>query len=87
MVSRQRYVSSELSHFVGRSLLGDADAQYRLLLAILTSGQLRANLAGASSTFATPLFPESARRYEQAPICFCDIPEPDLTIHMGKYGP
>jgi hypothetical protein len=36
----QRYVSNELTHFVGRSL-ADEDRQFDLLVAILKTGQLR----------------------------------------------
>ncbi len=83
----QRYVSGELSHFVGRALLGDLEGQYQLLLTILRSGELKASRIGAAVLFAAPLFPEEAGRYTQGPICFCDIPEPDLGIHVQKYGP
>jgi Putative abortive phage resistance protein AbiGi, antitoxin len=85
-MSRQRYISPELSHFVGGNL-NDAEAQYDVLITILRSGELRARHFGGSTIFATPLFPERPGRYEQAPICFCDIPEPDLAIHIEKYGP
>jgi hypothetical protein len=36
----QRYVSNELTHFVGRSLRADEEAQYQLLLKICRSGTL-----------------------------------------------
>jgi hypothetical protein len=88
-VSLQRYVSRELSHFVGASFPDDEDRQYELLLTILRSGELRTpnqNL-GSSHRFGTPLFSDDGtERYEQSVICFCDIPEADLTIHMKKYG-
>jgi hypothetical protein len=67
---------------------GCEDAQYTLLLAILRSGELLTpNGPGDSRSFDTPLFSETGEeRYRQSVICFCDIPEADLTIHMTKYG-
>jgi hypothetical protein len=38
---RQRYVADELTHFVGRALRPDEDAQYELLVKILSSGSLK----------------------------------------------
>jgi hypothetical protein len=38
---RQRYVGDELTHFVGRALRPDEDAQYELLVKILSSGSLK----------------------------------------------
>ena len=37
----QRYISNDLSHFVGRDLLEDPQAQYERLKAILHEGELR----------------------------------------------
>ncbi|MHC4704331.1 MAG: hypothetical protein ACYTFQ_27565, partial [Planctomycetota bacterium] len=39
----QRYLSTELTHFVGRSLGRDEKAQFGLLCTILESGELRAS--------------------------------------------
>jgi hypothetical protein len=83
----QRYVSRELSHFVGRSLLGNAEGQYQLLATILRAGELIAANRGSGWNFRTEMFSEGEERYRQAVICFCDIPEPDLGIHIKKYGP
>jgi len=83
----QRYVSSELTHFVGRSL-PTAEEQYRLLTdTILASGklgtlpngsfQMHADGATHPSTNAMVIYPM---------VCFCDIPVADLALHMEKYG-
>ena len=42
---------------------------------------------GIRTWASTPLFSDGEERYEQSVICFCDIPEADLGIHMKKYGP
>jgi Putative abortive phage resistance protein AbiGi, antitoxin len=88
-LSRQRYVSKELTHFVGRSLPSDEE-RYALLVKILRegwlthpphqpgiSGNLRIN-AGARIS--------SNEMYSPEVVCFCDIPLEDLEIHVEKYG-
>jgi hypothetical protein len=83
----QRYVSSELTHFVGRSLL-TADEQYRLLTAnILTSGKLGTLPDGSFQVRADgSTHPASNEMVQYPMVCFCDIPVPDLTLHMEKYS-
>ena len=86
----QRYVSTELTHFVGR---GKArDEQYRLLVAILKSGELRSDPSrrperpGVSWTTLNASFSER-EMYHFPGVCFCDIPVADLSLHIGKYSP
>src|ERR1700733_13222234 len=87
----QRYVSNELTHFVGRSL-ADEDRQFDLLVAILKTGQLRSprnpdgpQRIGMTVHANAGRFCE--RQIHEVPaVCFCDIPENDLPIHMNKYS-
>jgi Putative abortive phage resistance protein AbiGi, antitoxin len=85
----QRYISSELTHFVGRGLA--RDAQYTLLCKILSEGwishpphdpRVSSNLsieeAGGLST---------NDMYNPQMVCFCDIPVSDLEFHVRKYSP
>lgn len=86
---RQRYVSSELTHFVGR---GKPEAeQYRLLVKILSEKLLshpphvrgqepRMEVLGGDRK------PSRNDLYNPSVVCFCDIPDTDLGIHMAKYG-
>jgi hypothetical protein len=92
----QRYVSPELTHFVGRGL--SEDQQYSLLVNdILNEGWLMhppiddrqpneglsgSPLVGGSHT---PDVDGTEAAYWQG-ICFCDIPVTDLEIHMTKYS-
>lgn len=80
----QRYVSNELSHFVGRSLT-DPEARYQLLMQILNEGRLLArppptdpDASGYSINKAVNF--SSGERYgSMVHVCFCDIPEQDLS--------
>ncbi len=92
----QRYVSPELTHFVGKGL--SEDQQYSLLVNdILKAGWLMhppidgrqpneglsgSPLVGGSHT---PDVDATEAAYWQG-ICFCDIPVTDLEIHMNKYS-
>jgi hypothetical protein len=89
MPNAQRYVSSELSHFVGRDK--SEEEQYSLLVKILRSGWLThgpnhdptvARTAGLD--FSKPISTDEAIKYQV--VCFCDIPENDLSIHVNKYS-
>jgi hypothetical protein len=92
----QRYVSDELTHFVGRSQ-PDEEARYALLVKILQAGfltsdpespQAKNRLEGIVAYRYTPHAPFSdPETYSIDCVCFCDIPVPDLPLHMGKYGP
>lgn len=85
----QRYVSNELTHFVGWKL-DDEESQYSLLVEILTSGQLshfphkrnvRANLH-----INTHARLSDNEMYTPEVVCFCDIPTGELDIHISKYS-
>jgi hypothetical protein len=91
----QRYVSRELTHFVGRACRRsdgefDEDAQYDLLVQILRDGCLlhrldapdgpsRVSFLGNGSFLERTMIAVDA-------VCFCDIPAADFAIHMEKYG-
>ena len=88
----QRYVSNELTHFVGGNERTD-DERYRLLVEILKSGLLRSSKysptrpAGYSrlDTDVTKAL-SSNEVYHGTYVCFCDIPVADLEIHIRKYS-
>jgi hypothetical protein len=93
----QRYVSPELTHFVGRGK--SEEEQYSLLVnTILKGGCLKFPpiddnrcIEGLSGNL--PLVggtreldgDDTEAAYSQR-ICFCDIPVTDLEIHMNKYS-
>ena len=91
----QRYVSDELTHFVGQTLPDD-EARYALLIKILRDGFLTSDpespqAKGRQERFVvyrySPHEPFSAPdSYSIDSVCFCDIPVPDLSLHMSKYG-
>src|SRR5215211_8558382 len=93
----QRYVSPELTHFVGKGL--PEDQQYSLLVNdILKGGCLKfppiddnrcieglsGNLPFVGGTRELD-GDDTEAAYSQR-ICFCDIPVTDLEIHMNKYS-
>lgn len=88
MAGIQRYVSDELSHFVGRGM-ADHD-QYDLLAKILQSGWIShkphdvARPRSANLDLSKPISTDEMIAYQV--VCFCDIPEGDLAIHVGKYS-
>jgi len=88
MLGGQRYISSELTHFVGRGK--PEEEQYSLLCQILTSGQLRhpefdPHQEGFSWHLGAGRISDN-EMYSPAVVCFCDIPVADLDIHMAKYS-
>jgi len=102
MAPEQRYVSKELTHFVGRSLPSD-QARFELLVSILK--EEGSGYGGEKGLWLThpphdPKQPggnlvlsgnplESLEKGELVcpeMVCFCDIPSGDLGIHMEKYG-
>lgn len=89
-MSSQRYVSADLTHFVGRKRKTLAE-QYHVLKRILTEGRLRGPKKMKGQRYSLDIDP-SGRLSENAPylgpfVCFCDIPIADLGIHISKYSP
>lgn len=85
-----KYTSSNLSHFVGRSLKTD-DEKYELLCLIVRGGKLRVNLTHADNARITTHLKYDGHNlgepYEKIDcICFCDIPNEGLGIHTNKYS-
>ncbi len=89
---KQRYISNELTHFVGRRLSTE-DKQFALLVRILKTGRLLATgLEREENEDVGALRFRPGRRfsenemYEPSMVCFCDIPVTDLGIHISKYS-
>lgn len=85
----QRYISEELTHFLGRKLASD-DERFSLLKRILRTGRLRpgpgrARMSVAYRGVSSESFSTNLAVIPEA-ICFCDIPLQDLGMHAGKYG-
>jgi hypothetical protein len=92
-MSTQRYVSPELTHFVGKNLT--EDEQYSVLVnSILKPGWLKHDPSNSNPKEigdAEALVSESRPRNDTEAmyspvVCFCDIPVTDLEIHMNKYS-
>jgi hypothetical protein len=89
MMQSPRYVSKELTHFVGK---GKTEAEQYDILAnkILKTGWLTypphnpARPRQLSADFSQPISEDKALKYEV--VCFCDIPESELAIHVSKYS-
>ena len=84
----QRYISKELTHFVGKGL--NRASQYKLLIKILKEGCLThpphnihqsGNLVIRSGARIS-----KNEMYSPQMVCFCDIPLEDLEIHVKKYS-
>jgi hypothetical protein len=76
----QRYISNDLSHFVGRDLLEDPQAQYERLKAILHEGKLRRPRRSdeqEGTIYAVHVDAEGSisrnEMYFGTAVCFCDI--------------
>ena len=89
MAHAQRYVSNELTHFVGRGKA--ADEQYDILVnKILRSGWITypphdlTRPRTLSLDMSQPISDDKALKYEV--VCFCDIPDSELAIHVSKYS-
>jgi hypothetical protein len=87
--TKQRYVSTELAHFVGRGLA--AEEQYQLLIKIINEGWIthpphNPNISGNLSVNNAAKF-SANEIYSPEIVCFCDIPLADLGIHISKYSP
>ena len=84
MAKIQRYVSKELTHFIGRNL--NEAKQYDLLIEILRSRWLthpphNPSISGNLSINSSANLQEM---YSPEVVCFCDIPVDDIDIHMSK---
>ena len=87
-MSVQRYISDELTHFVGRRFNQEDDAyerQYALLLDILRSGELGTGRELRAGYNPNERF-SGNEYYRSNMVCFSDIPVPDLGIHMKKFS-
>jgi hypothetical protein len=86
---RQNYVSSELTHFVGRSLMSDDD-RYALFVDIIKTGLIRGKVDNGKGSTIVNVDPgvdfSSNDSYNVNMVCFCDIPIADFEIHMSKYS-
>jgi len=101
MTTNQRYVSDELTHFVG-ARLSTAEERYALLLDIFGAGLLKAPGLSDEALEQTPDGPRktmrytitighdeslsSNRKYAASIVCFADIPVEDLPLHIRKYS-
>ncbi|MDD5435724.1 MAG: abortive infection system antitoxin AbiGi family protein [Nitrospira sp.] len=80
----QRYISKELTHFVGRGKR--TESQYRLLIKILREGLLYNTKANVSLVVNLSAKISQNEMYLPQMVCFCDIPVEDLTLHIKKYS-
>lgn len=91
MSQAQRYISTELTHFIGRKLSNEEE-QYSLLVNIINSGWLthpphnKTEKNSGELTISHGSQISKNEMYSPEVICFCDIPENDLSIHMEKYS-
>jgi hypothetical protein len=88
MSTIQRYISKELTHFVGKGL--SEEEQYLLLVDIIISGWLTPPphmLDEAPHVVVNTKGRISLNEmYKPTVVCFCDIPVTDIHIHMSKYS-
>src|SRR5260370_30742517 len=83
------YVSSDLTHFVGRRC--EPEEQYQLLVKILRDGWLthpphQPGNTGGGLSVARRAHVSDGRMYKTEVICFCDIRAASQRIHMNKYS-
>ncbi len=98
-MAEQRYVSKYLTHFAGRKEAND-DAKYNLLQRIIKSGWLLSGAMANTPTSDLPSriqqvsydFPHNLAGVDLNSafiadvVCFTDIPQSDLRLHMKKFG-
>ena len=89
-MAHQRYVSNELTHFVGGGLKSHEE-RFNLLATILKTGVLHTQPSMVDGpvcfTWGFPISVDADEMFSAYCVCFCDIPLADLGIHIGKYGP
>lgn len=94
----QRYVSNELSHFVGRAATND-DARFEVLRDIVAGHELlppevlhHRRRGGRPEAYVRSVginhqgTLSGNDKYLPTVVCFCDIPIDDLYLHTQKYG-
>jgi hypothetical protein len=91
MSTTQRYISRELTHFVGSNLResrnkSKEDKQYKLLIKILREGLLYNRNTNVSLAVNLSAKISENEMYLPQMVCFSDIPLEDLTIHTNKYS-
>lgn len=99
MGAMQRYVSKELTHFVGRNLRdGDKgenqlwNEQYNILLKIIKEKCISYPPHKTEEKDCTRDFVVIRSKFSSnnmivpGMVCFCDIPIDDLSIHISKYS-
>lgn len=83
------YVSDDLVHFVGFHDPENHARNWQTLETIVSSGEVLAGGHPAGATILTRNLAEPLsknKRYEPSMACFADIPEGQLSIHVGKYS-
>jgi len=91
MSTTQRYISHELTHFVGSNLRksrnkSKEDKQYELLIKILREGWLYNPKVGVGLVVNLSAKISQNEMYLPQIVCFSDIPIEDLTLHTNKYS-
>lgn len=91
MSTTQRYISHELTHFVGSKFRksknkSKEDRQYELLVRILGEGWLYNPKVGVSLVINPNAKISQNEMYSPQMVCFSDIPVEDLTLHITKYS-
>ena len=91
MSTTQRYISHELTHFVGSKLRksknkSKEDKQYELLIRILGEGWLYNPKVGVDLVVNLSAKISQNEMYLPQMVCFSDIPIEDLTLHKKKYS-
>ena len=89
MSPMQRYVSNELTHFIGKDR-SQEEERYEILIEILTSERLMHPPRDPNKSHNLQINLEARisenEMFNPQMICFCDIPIDDLEIHMRKYS-
>lgn len=84
----QNYISSELTHFLGRGL--SQEEQYTLMIKIVKEGVLKTkkwpdNVISSQDMDMSKSF-STNELFNNLMVCFCDIPLSEMCIHMNKYS-
>ncbi len=84
----QRYISKELTHFIGRGMV--EKEQFNLLIKIIKGNWIMhyphdPNVSGNLNINTSTNFSDN-EMYNPQMTCFADIPIEDLSLHMDKYS-